>query len=262
MSLSIWSISTPLSFMSCHRLAEKNWLSFPVLAGFQALPLPRGGGNSLCLVSAATRMLPQWCCVCPVLCMALGARWEAALWQPDPLGRVPVSLHWLALSLLSAYVKHGILNGYLWILSFFTFIGWNSLKTRIKFFLSYRKAEWILNYFTSVAYFQTKELVPYLPAVETVILILAFSFFFLMVNVRSSWCSVFQAVAGIVQLVFRLSPLWPRALLGQLEGPFQRASSSWELPCFLAWQDVPNSRCPCFDLYLNEAISPRSPGSF
>lgn len=66
------------------------------------------------------------------------------------------SLHWLALSLLSAYVKHGLLNGYLLILSFFTFISWSSLKPRIKFFLSHRKAEWILNYSTSVPIFRRR----------------------------------------------------------------------------------------------------------
>lgn len=98
----------------------------------------------------------------------------------------------------------------------------------------------------------------------TVILILAFSFFFIIWTWR--FCDVFILCFSQLQLlfllVFILSQIWPGALLGRLEGPFERASSSWELPCFLAWQDVPVSSCPCFDLYVDEAISPRIPGSF
>lgn len=98
----------------------------------------------------------------------------------------------------------------------------------------------------------------------TVILILAFSFFFIIWTWR--FCDVFILCFSQLQLlfllVFILSQIWPGALLGRLEGPFERASSSWELPCFLAWQDVPISSCPCFDLHVDEAISPRIPGSF
>lgn len=59
--------------------------------------------------------------------------------------------------------------------------------------------------------------------------------------------------------MFKLSQIWPGALFGWLES--HKPVSYQEHPCFLAWQDVSNSSCPCFDLCLDEAISPRSSGS-
>lgn len=233
MRLPVWRVLSPLPFSVLPQPGWKTLVSFSCAARVPILGPFRPG----VVAKASVGFLASCRTVCLLVLRPRGGGRAAAEGRGgrQPSGPSPLSLSLRLLHCCLCLNQAGVTK---WWFSnsviSFTFIGWNYFKNKqILLFQS----EWILNCFTLIVCFQTEEVVPWLPAVGTVILLLflAFSFFFLSLQTWGFLCSLCLSAAVIVagvQMVPRLARCTFHILIW-LQLDYWKCFELWDICCIL-----------------------------